>query len=320
MKIEKGDYVIVHNPKKLLLQVQETNDDNFTGFLTVINPTSDEYAIKDILCNLGKNPPYKGNALSISLERYYRTSDSDFGEINWYFKPSKEERTLLTNALNLMYKKLDKINATSFLPLEDGVSVKLPRGKYTGMYTVRGARHGMILMPKEADYSNSNLDYVIAHESGHGVWATSLSEKTQGMWTKLYHESVTVKKLPNTDKQVKLILSWIKDANKSGTYLSDLISQMSEEQEEIFYALTEHVYTHHKLNLEDLDVLSSTHDLTATLFPTEIYVSEIDAVITEYATKNVHEFFAEAFAFHISGKKLPNSVLPLMNYTLGTLK
>ena len=56
------------------------------------------------------------------------------------------------------------------------------------------------------------------------------------------------------------------------------------------------------------------------LWPKSISTSDYEAIISQYATKNYKELFAEAFSFYLTDRELPEVVNKLIKRTINHLK
>ena len=313
VEFKAGDYVVVTYPKKTLLKVGEVLEDSFTGYTTGIETDADIYQHKDVFANLGKTPPYVGSVNGVSLERYFRSSEAVTGDVHWFFKPEKEARQALHKALDVVYGKLKKRKLHTIFPMD--IHVMLAKGKYSGLYhKFKDGTSRITLRPKPADYDTSSLDYVVAHECGHGVWYDILTDKHRAKWIQLYHKSVKVERI--SKDTMNKVREWFEPNEATGGYISTIRGQLEEDLIPIYDAIIDHLSVHHSLDVDHLDTLIQSNDFDMTWLPSVVYVSDIDTHITEYATKNVEEFFAEAFAFYITGKVLPKDVTSLLTETI----
>lgn len=319
MKLQVNDYVVVGSPKKAFLQVTHVDADEqlFEARVPRKESTVETYKYSDLIAALGPNPP-KGTVFGCNTERFYRSSESDFGTVDWYYKPDKETRKIVTNSLSKIWGKLVGLDAHHFAPIS--VEVRLPRGKYAGSYRYTSSEEKLDILtlhPNE-EMLTTQMDYVVAHECGHGVWYNMLSDSIHAQWIDLYEKAVKVEKV--SDKDLKFVVSRMTPDDSNGGLVSAVRGQLDEGHVAIFDELVYHASQYHNLSLDELDVLSKEgYDVTK-FFPGHAHISDIEATITEYGGTNVREFFAEAFAYHVVGMKLPKSVMPMVKNTLAYIK
>jgi hypothetical protein len=79
----------------------------------------------------------------------------------------------------------------------------------------------------------------------------------------------------------------------------------------------------HHLGMKDLATIWAAGDLDqlGALWPTvAIDSSKLNPLVSEYATKNVEELWAESFAFYCQKKALPDQIMTLMDKSLSIVK
>lgn len=318
MEIKKLDYVVGTDGKKnFLMQVHSVNDGLVSGVLDAERayaPKNAEFKLKQILAVLGPKP-VSGNIYGCNVEPYTSTSvHSDWGNVHWHRVMTPEEKKQIRAALDATSKKL--ITAKLFEFAEQGaleIEIRPAKGKYTGMYHFKhkGDKPAdrMILRPQDG----TPLDYVVLHEAGHGVWYRMLSPKVHARWVKLYHNYTKVQDFDSADIK-RLCDQYLEDS----IHIRDFRGQLPEDDVLLFDSLVSTLCSNTRLNIKHLDLLADQHELESLrdVWPQHVEDSDFEIAITEYGTKNVEELFAEAFAFHMLGQKLPKRVAAVMEKTL----
>jgi hypothetical protein len=318
MDIQAGAYVIGNDGKKnWLLQVSSVNDNMVYGHLDnrrAYEPQQGEFSMHQIVAVLGKNPA-PGSAYGLVIEPFLRTLEHEFwGNVHLHARLKKEERTSLKKALTDIGRKLTKHKLDGFLQAGNlEVEVRPPKGKYTGMYHYK-IKDGenmdrMILRPK----TGIPMDYVVAHESGHGVWYRLMTPQQQARWIKMYHSYTKMKDFEPHHIR-KLRDSYIEDS----VSLRDFRGQLEEAQILLFDNLIGSLCGNTRLTARHLDLLAETGELATIkdVWPTHVEDSDFEIAITEYGTKNPEEFFAESFAYWLLGNNLPKRIASAMEKTI----
>lgn len=318
MKILQNDYVIGNDGKKnWLLQVSSVNDNMVYGHLDLnraYSPSPGEFMLSNIVANLGQRPP-PGNAYGCLIEPFVKSSiHTDWGDIHWHVWMAKSERLALKKGLDNIASKLKSQKLFGFVSSGNlAIEVRPPKGQFAGMYhykTVKGeAKDRMILKPKH----DVDMGYLVAHESGHGVWFRLMSSRMHARWIRLYHSYMKTTAYSPHDLR-KLRDSYIEDSMS----VKDFRSQLPEEACIVFDSCISTLCSDTRISQRSLDILASNGmlDTIKEDWPLSMSDSDFDIALTEYGTKNPEEFFAEAFALHITGKQLPKRVNSVMQKTL----
>lgn len=318
MEIKKLDYVVGNDGKKnFLMLVNHVADGIVSGVLDVgraYTPKNAEFKIKQVIAVLGPKPAV-GSSYGCIIEPYVSTSvHPDWGNVHWHKYMPVAEKKQIKLALDNTAKRLNTAKLFGFV--EQGaleLEVKPAKGKYTGMYHFyqKGdkASDRMVLRPQDG----TPLDYVILHEAGHGVWYRLLSPKVHARWVKLYHNYTKVQDFDLTDIN-RLRDQYLEDS----IHIRDFRGQLPEDDVLLFDSLISTLSGNTRLTAKHLDLLADQQELESVkdVWPQHVEDSDFEIAITEYATKNVEELFAEAFAFKMLGQKLPKRIDAVMEKTL----
>lgn len=325
VEISKGDYVIYvdGDKRKHLVEVRNLGEGTLGGVLDknrAYSPENVKFQRKHIIANLGPNPS-PGTAYGCNVEVYRNSVESSlWGDIHFFRRMKKEEKTLLKDSLKKVGSWLVKRKLDSFLPIN--VEVRPQKGRYAGIYHWKGgkkdenSRDVMTLRPKDALIDNSYLTYVVAHECFHGIWYNCVPDSIKARWIKLYHSYLKFSEATKKDiENVK------KDFFSKPQTLHDYESQFEDENEElvIFKRCIDWVRDNHSLSVQNINTLiNNDPDFLEELWPTyEMLMPDYDVVISDYAMTKVEEFFAEAGAFYFTHQqKLPGKISKAMDKTL----
>jgi hypothetical protein len=318
MLIKPNVYVVGNDGKKnWLMQVSSVNDGMVYGHLDVNRayaPKQGEFTLKQIVAVLGEKPQ-SGNAYGCTIEPFVRTLvHPDWGNVHLHTWIPKTESAAIKKALDSVATKLSKRKLFRFV--EEGaleIEVRPPKGKYTGMYHYK-IKNGenldrMILRPKVG----IPMDYVVAHESGHGVWYRLMSPNQQARWIRLYHSYTKMKEFEPHHLR-KLRDDYIADS----VHISEFRGQLEEAQVLLFDNLISTLRANTRLSANHLNTLAETGMLETIKesWPTHIEDSDFEIAVTEYGTTAPEEFFAESFAYWLLGNKLPKRVQAAMDKTM----
>lgn len=318
MKIEKGAYVIGNDGKKnWLMQVTSTNDGMVYGHLDLeraYSPAQGEFTLKQIIGVLGPNPR-PGNAYGINIEPFLRTLvHPDWGNVHIFCAMTKDEKAAIRNALDNVFVLLKRKRLTAWIKVAAlETEIRPAKGPYTGMYHAR-VKNGevldrMTLRPK----MGVPLDYVVAHESAHGVWFRSMTPAQHSRWIRLYHSYT--KMLEFSPHDIRKLRDDYVAANEP---IKDFRGQLEEAKVLMFDNLVGTLTSTTRLTKKHLDTLAANNalDTITEVWPTHIDDSDFEIAVTEYGTKNPEEFFAESFAYWITGNKLPPRITAAMEKTM----
>lgn len=318
MIIAPNSYVIGNDGKSnFLMQVSSVGDDTVYGHLDkgrAYAPKQAEFSMRNIVAVLGLNPP-PGNAYGCLIEPFRRTIQHDlWGNVHLHRKLSKEERINLKKALTDVGRLLEKKKLAGFIEAGNlETEIRPPKGRYTGMYHYvikKGEdQDRMVLRPKEG----VPMDYVIAHESGHGVWYRLMNDALKAKWVKLYHSYTKMQEFAPHDIR-KLRDNYIKDS----VPVKEFRGQLPEEQVLLFDNLISGLRSNTRLTVKHLDLLADNGALKTIedMWPLHVEDSDFEIALTEYGTTNPEEFFAESFAYWLLGRVLPKRVGSYMENTV----
>lgn len=320
--IETGVYVIGNDGRRnWLMQVSSCLDSVVYGTLDkdrAYSPTDGEFNIRQIVAVLGPNP-HAGNAYGCQIEPYERTLiHPQWNNVHWFVRMPKPEKTALKTSLDRVAKLLTSKRLFGFVAGgELQMEIRPPRGKYTGMYHFvnkdGGPQDRMILRPK----MGVPTDYVVAHESGHGVYYRLMTDQQRARWIRLYHSYMKMQAFEPAD------IERLRDAYiEENQHVKDFRGQLEESDVLLFDNLIGTLCGTTRLTTRHLNELASDGSLETIResWPVHVDDSDFEIVVSEYGSKNPEEFFAEAFAFWLLGNKLPKRVLAAMEKTVANVK
>lgn len=274
--------------------------------------------------NLGPNPPdiKVGDCNLAENFTVHQTEHSFFGAINWSFVPEDEVEKRVHKAYTGTAKFLNAngLGDLSRLPIIHEVYHKITKyaGRYKSSRDLAKNSGFMRFCPLHEKPSLEHSSYVAAHEVGHVIDLQLLVKrpKLRAKWIELYHETlapITVDKDTRAELLSKL---------KESASLSDFkaLIRTDEDQLEAAKAIFAYINKAHGLRPFDIDVilLAENAESLEAYWPksSSCFTRKLTPSVSEYATVNVHELFAESFAFYVAGVKLPKAITSLMEESL----
>jgi hypothetical protein len=140
------------------------------------------------------------------------------------------------------------------------------------------------------------------------------SKKLRAEWVQLYMRSVQ----PTTVTLEEARAMWkpFKASDSIGNWKSAFEDDTQKAKTNL---ILRSIKQSHKLGPRDINVLIAAEefDILKGLWPTEdLHSTDLNPIITEYATKNVQETLAEALALYMTGVTLPKIVVRLVEETV----
>ena len=268
-----------------------------------------------------KHPKFHNNHPSI----FHRSVlNEDFGLLNWFYEPEDEIRDKLTKAFNDVVAALEKKGLSFIIQPETCVWEIYPYGgeQYAGYYKRNRKAdknpNRLAIIPEHTDYDHSWFSYVIFHELAHHMHSEFVTgRKLNAKWIDLYSTSVPARDIGEADtKRILEALLAQQDLP------SDFKGQLEESDQEAYKLILKAIKQQHKLGVKELDVLfvAEFTDQIRALWPETVIANDLNPLVTKYATKNYRELFAEAFAYHMSGRELPEEVKELVEESIAYAK
>lgn len=282
-----------------------------------------EIPSKDIVLDLGTEP-HPGKVYGFDTCNIYSNKvihHDFFGAIHFFYRIKKEVGKKLMAAFDETAKRLTRMG---FEPMVDCIwLVQHPEtpGKYAGLYkhsrnTEKGP-HELYIKPEHI--TADNLVYVISHEFAHYVHFNLLTQpRINAAWIRLFNTSIKVETI-RKDLSLQLLDSLVDGEERP----SDFKSGLDEEQKLAWNWILRTIKQDHAISIKELDTLfeADEKDEIKQLWPQRtLHKKDLKPVISEYATLNVRETFAEAFSFYVVKNKIPPNVLKLLEKSIQMAK
>lgn len=321
--LNKKDFAVVElEGKNLLVKVAATEGKSYIGSTQRMSRRSDgtyetrkkiTFRRKDVLVNLGPSPK-NGKVYGVTVEPLReRVETNTCGEILVFAKLDSKELSRVKTALVKSYKFLDK---KGLLKVQPALEIRPPSGKYSGTYQVfpKATSDLLVLYPNFETMDDDYLRYAILHEYGHALWFRCLSDRSIASWIQLYAKHTALNACDEDD-----LSSMLEEIVSAGSIKDFLRSADDEETKLQVKAILRHIKNLHSITQKHLDKLLRLNEDISSYWPSFVEFSEKNFIISEYAATEVEEFFAEAFSFALTGKKLPKDVKKLLDKSLNRL-
>ena len=329
MKISPKDYVVVQLENKKTAGVRVLSSGETLSVVSIVDPhlkkRTADVPKSSVILNLGSDPR-PGKVYGVDFTNLYRGKTVVEGpgtELNWFYKPSKEIKANVNRAFRIVYKRLKAFGLEFLLDNDFTVWEILPytKEKYAGMYKHPSKAEvpgRLIIRPEKMD--PSDYPYVILHELGHRLHLRYVQlPKLNAQWVRLYITSIKVSDI-SKETSAQLL-----DMLISGEVPPSGFGKTLEEDEDkrALRWLLRYISSARSLSVKDLDCLhrAEAYEELRSIWPDQdIPKKELAPIVSEYATMNVRELFAEAFALHLTKKKLPKAVVKLLEKSISVGK
>lgn len=295
----KPTLCLVLNPKscKAVVDASLVDDD----------PVNFTYEEEDVLAGLGPEP-FHGKVIGVDVAPYRKTIRTEqFGPIHLFRKVPKKEMAALRDAMKIVYGRFKKQASVAFLPLYQ-TRILPKKGKYAGSYTARtksGDVFDVMKIHPETLQDPIFNEYLVAHEFAHGLWYRCVPPDIRAKWTALYQKRMKLSLIKEKHLQelCEAVIGY-----EGG--VRDYMKEVADDEEKLVVKeVLAYFKRYHSMAASDVDVLIMYDSgRIASMWPTRAMLSEARPDISQYSMKCVEEFFAEAVAYHMTGKMLPKDV------------
>lgn len=328
MRVQKHDYLLCKEAKgEFLVRAMEDSSGGDVAVYMEKNchmpnqRTTLNVSDKHIVLNLGATPN-PGKVYGVDVVNLYRgrKEHEDFGTINYFYTPKKEVTKDLSAAMTKTAKILRKWKLEFLLDDIVWEVLRYHKEKYAGIYyPARNEKTPARIQIRPEIVPASEQPYVLLHELGHHLDIAFLhSKKLKAHWLKVYSTSIKAKTIKK-EESVKLLNMLLDQEDLP----SDFKSQLGEEDTLTYKWILRTISGSNNLTVKDLDTLfeADMKDEIRNVWPQRsITLKELAPVVSAYATKNVRELFAESFSLHLTGKKLPDGIVRLLEKSISYAK
>ena len=320
MNIEKGDYIVAgyldEKTKPKFLKVNSIHKKYCVATVIDVNqiePQVYNVQYNNIWANCGPNP-HAGSAYGIIIEAVYdKTSIKGWGKLYFMMNLSDRGKRRVIKHITKLYYRLKKKKLHKFLPVDTLIKERVG---YKGMYKYL-PKGDFDIIHYALQETIDDLDYVLYHEVGHGIWYRQLSSNDKSPIIDLYHQCIDIQQI--TDNDLKDILEeWIKVQE-----VSEYNKLLDEKERMIFKGCLRWIKQIHKLSKNNLqDIIYNKPDTIRKCWPTrkQLVLSTVDPIISNYGATSPEEFYAEAFANYWLDRSLPKKVHKAIRTSLSSAR
>jgi hypothetical protein len=330
MKMRKGDYGIAKQDQGKDYLFKALADSDSRSVEAVLEKDCHvqglrhtmTVALSDVVLNLGSDPhPGKVYGYDVGTLHRKRLTHDKFGDVHFFYRPDKQ---VLADLKESMDKVAERLKRQDLLFLLDNMIFEvLP---YNGeKFAGRFLKSKNEKLPKRIQIRPeimpaSEYQYVWYHELGHNLHLDYCkpAKKLNASWLKLFNTSIRVDTIKK-DKSQQLLDALIGGEEPP----SDFKRGLDEEDALAFKWLIRTIQQVNGLSIQDLDILfeADMKDEVAKVWPVRnISHKELAPIVSDYATVNFKELFAECFAFYMVKKKLPEPIVKLMERSISYAK
>lgn len=310
IQVDKDDYIIVrYRGKSVLCFVLNGKSCRavLEKTLHLDEPENITYENENVQCNLGPNPQ-NGKIYGIDINPYRNTIETKtFGPIHIFRDVPKKELSELRKAMKSVYQKFEKEASTAFLPLWQ-IHILPKKGKYAGAYYAKSKGSEVwdqIKLHPDTFSDPLYNEYLIAHEFAHGLWYRCVPINIRAKWMNLYQKRRKLSSIGQKDLD-----GLYKDLMRYEGSIRDYSKEVSDDEEKLVIKEVMNYFKRYQSMSQDDVEMMINHDSSklADMWPTRALLSETRPDISTYAMTKVEEFFAEAVAYHFTGRTLPKDV------------
>jgi hypothetical protein len=327
VNISKGDYVISsdgsdNKKKTFLFKVESVQKGIATGTVEKDSHLKDkrftiEAPVKNIVINLGPEP-FPGKVYGHDVSTLYkgRKTHDFFGPLYFFYTMEEEAKKSLIGAFDKVARILEKNKLSFMADPQTCIWEIVPANgeKYAGMYkrskNPEKSPHRLHIRPEVMP--SVDFPYVIYHELGHHLHSEYMTgKKLNAQWVQLHATTIAVTSI-RKEKSQELLDNLLAQEDSPSNFKSNL----SEEDTLIYKLILKHINQQHNVSVKELDILfeADYKDEIRGVWPTRgIAKKDLAPIVSEYATKNYRELFAESVAYRLTGKKLPKAVESLLD-------
>lgn len=344
--IKKGDHLytaLVQKPQhRCVLRVKsvETNG-------TIVAKPAPEYHISDvdevtlkvqndpnilIIANLGSNPAVSSIG-GCNTRSYIGTKTLDgYGKVYFFYKPSsKEDMKFIIDGLESAKERLAANNIEFALKnVHISIHNSLSMASTNTMLGCYDRKYKNIcIFADRIQDQNESMTHTILHEFAHFIYSLISKQKELATdWTEAFYE-ISSKVEASADDLKRYAENFL----VSGQDLSSYVKSLDNENEDYTTGLTERQLfkkylaisaKYYGLSYKDLVLFSKQdrfdlleHILMDNITPVTVRVINKAKSTSQYSTKNIKEFFAEALAYYLEGTKIQQRLTRLSERTLG---
>lgn len=330
MEVRRGDYCIVSltNAKPFLIKVTAADEDTISGIKEEHSHIEEARQAVDVrretvILNLGRTP-YPGRVYGVDAGRLHlgKIEDPIVGNLHFFYKPKKKVVRNVQRAVRMLEKSLKKHQLHTIMA--DPIYWEFEpadRQKYAGMYESRKLNGAVVsrIKTRPEILNASDYQYVLAHELAHHMHHHYIkrNEVLEARWIDMYNRTV----LPSDIKE-ETCTNYLDSLLNSGVTSREYRMGLDTEERTEYMFILREIRRTHKISEAEINSLITAElkDSVRHLWPRSVSKTQVEPIVSEYATTNYKELIAESFAFYLTGVKLPKAVTKLVERSLSYIK
>lgn len=336
LSVNPGDYVLAslgednegNDSDLVVLRCEKVNKSKMLGIAAnTYHWKRDQFVVMldRVVSNLG-NRPIK---LTVAATNLYEVFDKRvehhpvFGAVNFSYEPNDEDVTHLMKGYSKAYKWLKEHGLADLVQLPMVHEVTHIKRRYVGQ--VKTSTQPSVAKPTFVRFCTAHemisqelgLFYVVMHELAHVIDLDVLlnrSPKLTAAWLDMFERTVKAEEISEGD--VNELFERLIEAPDFKSFRTSL----TDEDAEVMKIIASVLSRTRSVSLRDLAHIKEAGDekLLNRLWPVahQCVGSRKKPVVSDYATKNVRELFAESVAFYAIERKLPKEIVSLVEASL----
>jgi hypothetical protein len=250
------------------------------------------------------------------LNHLYRgVINTDYGiDVHKFSKFPESVDVQVENGLGKALKALKAHGLLCVTRLPLVYELKKKKSKWAGYFKPGKEVSRVTLMTHELASAKFEA-YVWLHEMSHAIDNYLVdSAELRARWVRLYMHSIKPTTVPMSE--ARAMWKPLQASTSVGHWKSCFEEDTEKAKANLILRMIKQA---HGVSVHDINALMAAEDFDTikSIWPTsDLHSTELDPLITEYATKNVKETFAESLALHMSGSKLPKQVIRLVEDTI----
>lgn len=338
MNCSVGDHLYIRSPDKktnLVVRVKSISKPNIIVKEASTYHFSPAFTVTPdwtIIANLGSDPAVP-NIDGLPTKSYigYKKLSKYSTKLYFFYKPEKEYISNIENIFNDAFLCLRKNKIDQFIPdlvfdIHSKQTYKAPKNAL-GFFSNKTNQIRLYADKLECD--TDKFKHAILHEMSHYFRKLLAKDEILSEWTVRFAE-ISDKVCIQNSRLKEIIESFLVSNTNLSSFCKTLDNEDDDSQmgmlsdRKLFKSYVASAARYYNLSSKDINTLSKNgkYDLLEKILLNEMLplaVRVTKGTVSEYATKNQEEFFAEVLAFYLEGKVLSSKDQLIAKKTIDAL-